>query len=523
MSKKGAIIRQLSSLENLANVNLLLTDKTGTLTGNKISVARVVPYRPYQPDDVLRMALAAAKESDTKDVIDKAIKDTAESADIKISYIFNNYVPADSQRKRATVYVRIDGEPVVISLGAAQVISNLLDKSENEVKRQALLVAEEAAQKGYRVLAVATSKGTSEHNLRLVGLLWLSDEARSSSKPVLTFMRNEGITTLMVTGDSLPIASRIANTVGIQGEIISSSKLSGQSNTTEWFTKYGGVAEALPQDKFKLVEMAKKQYVIAVTGDGVNDLPAISTADVGIAVANSVDALKSGADIVLTQMGLTAIKDAIIQARIIFARLYSYSVYRISESFRLIVSITILGLIYGTFPLTPVQLIMIAFLNDLPIISLAYDRVISPHRPSHINVHNRFIKSGLFGIVGVANSIILFVLMRNVLHLSVGMIETAFFLKLTVSGHMLIYVAHTEKRWWRFLPSKPVIIATALTQLAATAIALGGWLMPHLSISLAILVWIWALGWMQVSELTKWLQSVFEKRKTIQSTELQHS
>jgi len=229
----------------------------------------------------------------------------------------------------------------------------------------------------------------------------------------------------------------------------------------------------------------------------------MSAADVGIAVQGAVDAARSNADISLTRSGLSAIKDAILQARTIFARLYNYSVYRISESFRLVVSIALLGMMYGEFPLTALQIILIAFLNDIPIISLAYDHVLAPHRPAKINVRQRFIKSSLFGLTGVANSVILFLIMNNVWHLSLAVIQTAYFLKLTVSGHMLIYVAHTEHKWWRFLPSKQVIIATSATQLLATALALFGWLVAAIPWWLVVVVWLWSFLWMQIAEMTK--------------------
>ncbi|MFA5248158.1 MAG: metal-transporting ATPase, partial [Patescibacteria group bacterium] len=210
------------------------------------------------------------------------------------------------------------------------------------------------------------------------------------------------------------------------------------------------------------------------------------------------------ADIVLLGQGLSVIKDAILESRKIFVRLYNYTVYRISESFRLIITILILGLWIGAYPLQPLQIILLAFLNDVPIISLAFDRVKISAKPSEINNKERMISSLLFGSVGVLNSILMFLLMAKIFHLSLPVIQTMFFLKLTVSGHALIFVAHTKERWFKFLPAKQVIIATLATQAIATTLAITGFMMPAgINPLYALFVWVWALFWMQISELTK--------------------
>ncbi|MCL4366002.1 HAD hydrolase family protein, partial [Patescibacteria group bacterium] len=243
---------------------------------------------------------------------------------------------------------------------------------------------------------------------------------------------------------------------------------------------------------------------VASNGDGINDLPAIKAANVGIAVKNAVAALKATADIVLLSEGISVIKDAIIESRKIFERLYTYSLYRISESFRLIITIAILGIFYGVYPMTALQIILIALLNDIPIISLAFDKVKITNRPAKIDANKRFFLSTLFGVVGVVNSLLLFFLMKNIWHLDWSTVQTMFFLKLTVSGHLLIYVAHTKERWWKFLPSKQVVGATTITQLIATALAFTGFLMSgRLTLWEIGFVWFWAFLWMQISEVMK--------------------
>jgi H+-transporting ATPase len=317
-------------------------------------------------------------------------------------------------------------------------------------------------------------------------------------------MRTKGIDVKMITGDSIAISKRIASQLGITGTLYPRAKLDEDPQKLKSeFDAIGGFAEVLPKDKYAIVSLARAHHTVAMTGDGVNDLPAVKNADVGFAVSGAVDALKGGADIVLLKDGVSIIKDAIIEARKIFTRLYNYSLYRISESFRVIITIAVIGLIYKTYPLTPVQLIVLAFLNDIPIISLAFDRVITTEKPAHIDAQKRFTLSTLFGFTGIANSLILLLVMKNYMHLPWDVIQTMFFLKLTVSGHMLVYVAHTTRHWFAYLPSKEVIIATITTQLIATGFALTGFLTTPISLKLVILVWVWSFFWMQIAEVMK--------------------
>jgi H+-transporting ATPase len=339
--------------------------------------------------------------------------------------------------------------------------------------------------------------------MELLGLLLLSDVLRPDAQQVINFLKESGVDVKLMTGDNRAIASRVAQTLGLRGKVLAAAGKT-QNLSVEKIAGTSVFAEVLPDDKFRIVKAASKHWVAAATGDGVNDLPALKQANVGIAVNSAVDALKSAADIVLLTSGIAVIRTAVVEARRIFSRTYYYSIYRISESFRLILTIAILSIVNGTFPMTAVQIILLAILNDLPIITLAYDRVAAVTAPSAIHAKQRFGLASLYGLVGVVESIGLFYVMRDGLHLSTAVIQTMFFLKLTVSGHLLIYVAHTRQRWWRWLPAKQIIWATSLTQLAATVIALSGLFFQGIVLWQAGLVWLWALAWMQVNELVKY-------------------
>ena len=504
LAKKNVVVRRLSSLEDLANTDLLLTDKTGTLTKNKITVNEVIGYGTWEREKIAGLVVSMARNEPDTDINQAilALKSDAPKTAVVA------YTPGDSTRKRNTLqFIDENGEKKVISLGAPQVISGLCVLPD-EIRARFEKDVQRLAERGYRTLALSMGTGEHESNMELIGILALSDELREDAASVVQFLTENGIKTVMVTGDNRLIAKEIAGKLSIPGtDIISRDELlktGFDSIAAGTFVTTQAFAEILPEDKYKLVTVARKFYSVASNGDGVNDLPAVKAASIGFAVKNAVDALKGAADIVLLSDGIGVMRDAFLEGRKIFARLYSYSMYRISESFRLIVTIAVLGFLTGTYPLSPLQIILIALLNDMPIISLAFDRVRVANRPSKINVREQFTKSLLFGLVGVANSLILYFFALDYLHLSWPVVQTLFFLKLTVSGHLLIYVAHTSERWYRYLPSREVIIATALTQALATALAMTGLFMPAaVSWQMALFIWVWSFFFMQISELVK--------------------
>lgn len=505
LAKKRTIARRLSALEDLANVNLLLSDKTGTLTKNEIIVEKIITYNKYTEDEVVCFASFTTREND-HNPINLAIRKKTNSLKLDTNHETIDFIPFDSIRKRSTAKVLFQNREMRIRIGAPQIIMPFcdLDKKTSQQLEENII---ESAEKGYRVVAVAIKECVKkEKTMQLVGLLLFSDTPEKGARSTIQFIKNNGIKIKMLSGDNITITKRIARYLNIEGEV-QNKKMLGENLenlSKEEFERIGTFAEILPNDKCDLVQLAQKNnYAVAVTGDGVNDLPALKVADVSIAVKNAVDALKSTADFVLTGNGISVIKDAIIESRKIFARLYAYSVYRISESFRVIITIAILGIIYGTYPLQPIQLILLALLNDVPIISLAFNRVKIAIIPSRVNAKARLKLSALFGFVGVINSLLLVFITRNILHLDWGIIQTLFFLKLTVSGHMLIYVAHTKERWYKYLPSREVIWATSLTQAVATIFVFLGFFMQRISLKLIIFIWIWAFFWMQVSEIMK--------------------
>ncbi len=512
LAKKHVIVRRLSSLEDLANVNLLLSDKTGTLTENRIQVDSILVLEVKDEKEIMSFAVSATNAAENSALGNAVIAKAKEM--LVTGFQQKTFIPGDSERKRSTVVITKDNKPWVVTLGSPSVVRDLCKFKTKESEQLFDKSVYDAANRGDRALVVAIKKDSKEENeLTPAGILFLSDTLRADAKETITSMREQGITVKMLTGDGIAIAQKVAKDLGLQGDIAPRTVFDSPDTLTKALSTAAGFAEVLPEDKFAAVEAAKKTNIVAVTGDGVNDVPPIKASDVGIAVKNSVDALKSTADIVLLTNGISVVKDAIIEARKVFLRVYHYSVYRISESARLIITIGLIGLIVGNYPLTPIQIILLAVLNDLPIVSLAFDRVHAAKVPATIDVKRRFLLGTTYGLTGVLNSMIMLFVALSMLHLPWAQVQTLFFLKLVVSGNFLIYVAHTEERWFKYLPSWQVIASISTTQLIATIWAFSGFFTAALPLWLILFVWIWSFFWMQTAELGKMLVAKFTHAK----------
>ena len=508
LAAKQVVVRRLSALEDVANVNLLLTDKTGTLTQNLISVKKTAAFDGYSQESALLLAAVCAAQ-DPGNPINDALLAAADMQNLSVEDVtVGDFKPADSVRKHVSLTITEGKKRQAVILGEPQTIAKMTKMGREEqvhFNRQ----VEEWAELGYRTLALATSmESKSEKDLVMAGLFALSDSLRPESPEVIHYLNVQGVETVMVTGDNRAIGDHIADELDLPAEtVVAKDDLDAaqwQQVDEQFYHSTACVAEIRPDDKYRLVTEAKKYYVVASTGDGVNDLPAVKEANVGIAVSNALEALKASADIVLLSPGISVIRDMLIESRKIYARIYAYSVYRISESLRLILTVAILGVGFGAYPLTQLQLIMLALLNDMPIISLAVDRVRLANKPAHVDVRKRFYMSSLLGLSGVANSLLMVWYLMAVMHAPWPVIQTLYFLKLSIGGHLLLFVARTRDWWFRYLPAKPVIAATLTTQVLASILGLTGWLMPAaLSWQWLAFIWVWALMWMQVSEAVK--------------------
>jgi H+-transporting ATPase len=508
LAKKEAIVSKLVSIEELAGVDVLCSDKTGTITENKLTVAKVQAFEGFTVDDVLLFgALASRKEN--RDPIDEAVIADAESVKTVeaslASYTVKDFKPFDPVAKRTQATIKKEKLTFKVSKGAPQVILELAENKQ-ELSQKINQLITSFAGSGYRALGVAKQNDKSQW--QYVGLLAIYDPPRSDSAETIKNAKKLGLNVKMVTGDHIAIAKEISKEVNLGTNILTPPSFADKpdSQTRGLIENADGFAQVFPEHKYHIVQLLQeKGHIVGMTGDGVNDAPALKKADAGIAVAGATDATKSAADVVLTRPGLSVIIDSIKESRKIFERMQNYSVYRIAETTRVLVFLTLAILVFNFYPVTAVMIVILTLLNDLPIMTIAYDNVRVRDKPVRWNMRDVLIVASILGATGVITSFIMFFIGLEILQLDMPTLQTLMFLKLTVSGHLTIYLARTgiHHFWQHPLPSKYLFGITESTQIMGTLIAIFGIFMAPLGLWLALFVWGYSLLGFVIIDLFK--------------------
>jgi H+-transporting ATPase len=507
LAKKEAIVSKLVAIEEMAGEDILCSDKTGTITENKITVSETVPFGEFTEKDVLLFGVLASKEED-RDPIDNAIMIKAESLNVterlSDTYKVTNFTPFDPVSKRTEAKIEgNDGKHFMVSKGAPQVIMSLIENKEFDTKNVNEKV-DAFASNGFRALGVA--KTDENKNWEFVGLLALSDPAREDSAETIKTAKSMGVKVKMVTGDHEAVAKEIARQINMGTNIVRAESFLEKSDreAKKIVEDADGFAEVFPEHKYHIVELLQSQgHIVGMTGDGVNDAPALKKADAGIAVAGSSDAAKSAASIVLTKPGLSVIIDAIRQSRKIFQRMNNYSIYRITETIRVLIFVTSSIIVFKFYPVTALMIVLLALLNDAPIMTIAYDNVRPSDKPDKWNMRTLLGISTVLGIIGVFVSFSVLYIGRDVFHLSREVLQSFIYLKLSVAGHMTVFVARTKGPFWSIKPSKQLLFAVLITQFIATLIVVYGFLMPAMGWGLALFIWGYALVFFVITDFIK--------------------
>jgi H+-transporting ATPase len=508
LAKKEAIVTRLSAIEELAGVDVLCTDKTGTLTLNSLTLGDPFCAGDTPADQVVLFAALASRAED-KDTIDLAVIGGVKNDQALKAYQVVHFHPFDPVHKRTEATVKpADGEQFSVSKGAPQVI---LEMSANAaaVKPAVEKATNEFAARGFRSLGVARTDSAGKW--QFVGMLPLFDPPRPQAKATIESAREMGVQVKMVTGDQVAIARETARQLGLGTNILDASGLGDTKHhetaqMAETIEKADGFAQVFPEHKFHIVDVLQQHgHIVGMTGDGVNDAPPLKKADCGIAVSGATDAARAAASIVLLTSGLSVIIDAMKESRRIFQRMNSYAIYRIAETLRVLLFMTLSILVFNFYPVTAVMIVMLALLNDGAILSIAYDNVHYKDKPEAWNMRLVLGISTVLGVIGVVAAFGLFYLGERVFHLDRDHVQTLMYLKLSVAGHLTIFLTRTRGPFWSIRPARALWIAVLGTQMLATLIAVYGLFMAPLGWGWAGFVWLYAIAWFLVNDRVKLL------------------
>jgi H+-transporting ATPase len=505
LARKKAIVTHLAAMEELAGIDVLCSDKTGTLTQNKLTMGPPFCVSRVPPDQVV-LAGSLASRAESMDPIDLAVLGGLKDEHALDGYQVTHFQPFDPVHKRTEATVRKQNASFRVAKGAPQVIL-ALSANAAQIGDAVERAVNEFAARGFRSLGVARTD--QEGNWQLLGVIPLFDPPREDSKQTIATASQMGIRVKMVTGDQIAIAREMARQLGLGLNIMDASILAGTGHyeagrLAQAIEQADGFAQVFPEHKFHIVDVLQKEgHIVGMTGDGVNDAPALKLADAGIAVSGATAAARAAADMALLNPGLSVIVDAIKESRKMFQRMNSYAMYRIAETLRVLLFMTLSILVFNFYPVTAVMIVLLALLNDGAILSIAYDRVRYANHPEAWNMPVVLGIATVLGIAGVVASFGLFYLAERVFHLGREVIQSMMYLKLSVAGHLTIFVTRTRKAFWSIRPASILLVAVFGTQLVATLLAVYGILMAPIGWRLALYVWSYALAWFLINDRIK--------------------
>jgi len=476
LAKKGVLVTRLSASEDAANMDVLCADKTGTITMNKLSIVNVAPLNGFDEREVILYGALASQEAN-QDPIDLAFIAAAKQKQLlDPSFVQRSFSPFDAKTRRTEATLEKDGREFRVMKGAVSTIAQVCQLDQGEGEGLAIRT-DELAQKGHRVLAVARA---DDHNqFRLAGLATLSDTPRPDSKKLIQELGELGVSVKMLTGDALPIAREVAKGVGL-GENVSKAsdleQLAKENATTaaEMAEESDGFAEIYPEDKFIVVKsLQAKGHVVGMTGDGVNDAPALRQAEVGIAVSNATDVAKGAASVVLTDEGLSGIVDLVQNGRMIYQRIATWIINKISRTILKTAFVVFAFLITGKLIVSAFAMMAMMFMTDFVKISLSTDNVRWSRKPETWDVLGLVKVATIFGVLMVLEAFgLLYIGLR---YFALGANDQALY---TFSFETLFYFAmfsifavRERKRFWDSMPSKTMLIAVSADLVIGTLIA----------------------------------------------------
>lgn len=473
LAKKGALVTRLNTLENAATMDVLCVDKTGTVTMNMLSIAGTRPVKGFSENDVLLYGALASREAN-KDPIDIAFISASNENGINTSaFIVKSFKPFDPSNRRTEAAVEEDGRPFIVYKGALNTIIPLCKNGEEDLANAG---NNQLSSKGYKAIAVA--KGSSIEDVRLVGVAYLYDKPRPDSSRLIKKLDGLGIDVKMLTGDALPIAVETARSVGMKGDIVNFTDIKNHVNVKP-LEKFNGFAEIYPEDKFYIVDsLQKDEHVVGMTGDGVNDTPALKQADVGIAVSNAADVAKKAAGVVLTDEGVEGIVDLVLIGRMIYKRVLTWIFNKIVKTLQVIIFIILAFILTGQYLISISGIVLFYFLTDFVTLTLSTDNAIPSQKPDSWDI-TAIVKAAVpLGIVLVIESFLLYYAGVHFLGISDADSTYTFVFDILMFLSLLdVLIVRERGHFWESRPGKFVlasIIGDILVVIAISVLGLPG-------------------------------------------------
>lgn len=501
LSKEGVLTTRLSAVQDSAAMEILCSDKTGTLTKNELTLSTVRPHGNFTEQDLLKMASLASEES-TMDAIDKVILDKTKELNIGVPQK-TKFIPFDPATKRSEARYEENGKRYIAIKGSPLIIKEFDSGIDWEKE------SEEFAKRGERTIAVLG--GEEGSTPKFYGLLALSDPVRPDSKDVISQLNDLSISVRMLTGDNPATAIHIAEKIGINGEVCdyNALKKEGKVELKPEVLNCAVYAGIFPEDKYNLVQALQMggKEVIGMTGDGVNDAPALKQAQVGIAVSSATDVAKASASLVLTDPGLSGMVSAVETGRRVYQRLFSYISNKIVKTIQVGLFLALGLLIFGIknfdIKAMPLIILLLIFTNDFVTMSLSTDNVRYSKKPNKWNVRELMEISLAFSAGWLIYIFGVYIWGWKFLDLSKSALDSFIFLGLVYSGHANIFLVREKSYLWHSMPSKPLLIAEFGGILLATLMAVYGWLIAPVPLILILYLVIATLIYMVLLDLIK--------------------
>lgn len=475
LAKKGVLITHLSAIEEAAIMDTLCTDKTGTLTQNALRIATLEPMPSHSEEKLLYVA-ALGCDASTQDPIDKTILSKAETLGIMTDIPERlKFIPFDPLHRKTEAFFKTDTGEIRIIKGAPDNIVSLLSSSLDLSSKITKMT-----RKGHRVLAVAAdmNHGTPQSNIEFIGLIALHDPPRHDSKFLINSLKELGLRIIMLTGDSAPTAKTIASKVGIGNRVCHRDLLEDPEKIKECDVFAG----LFPEDKFHLVKSLQRLgHVVGMTGDGVNDAPALKQAEVGIAVQNAVDVAKAAASIVLTVEGLYGIRSAIKASRRIYQRMLTYILNKIIKSFEIAVLLSIGFIVTGQFILTPLLMVLLLLINDFITMAIATDNVSFSQKPERWEISSLMAAGGLISLCVLVFSFGILFAGKYFFNLSLGELQTLIFVMLAFTTQGGVYLIRDRGHFWNSKPSSWLVSSTICDIIIVSILSTQGILMTAIN------------------------------------------